>query len=80
MRKQNTFLHLALFITLSVVSIFLTSMTLYAGGEVLFLFFKGIPINFTMGNIFLLCKISLSVGSFVGSVMWIARLLKIKGF
>ncbi len=39
MRKQNTFLHLALFITLSVVSIFLTSMTLYAGGEVLFLFF-----------------------------------------
>jgi hypothetical protein len=80
MRKQNTFLHLALFIALSVVSIFLTSMTLYIIGEFLFLLFKGIPINFTMENIFLLCKISFSVGSFFGSGMWIARLLKLKGF
>jgi len=80
MRKQNTFLHLALFITLSIVSIFLTSITLYVAGELLFFFFKGIPISFTIENIFLLCKISLGVGSFVGGGMWIARLLKLKGF
>ncbi|EOQ49960.1 hypothetical protein FDX06_03565 [Citrobacter sp. wls618] len=80
MRKQNKFLHLPLFIALSIVSIFLTSITLYVAGELLFFFFKGIPINFTMENILLLCKISLSVGSFVGGGMWIARLLKLKGF
>jgi hypothetical protein len=80
MRKKNTFLHLALFIALSIISIFLTSITLYVVGELLFFFFKEIPMNFTMENIFLLCKISLSVGSFVGSGMWIARLLKLKGF
>ncbi|RPH22322.1 hypothetical protein EHN07_16960 [Buttiauxella warmboldiae] len=80
MRKQNTFLHLAIFITLSIVSIFLTSIILYVAGELLFLFFKGIPMNFTMENIFLLCKISFSVGGFVGGGMWIARLLKLKGF
>ncbi len=80
MRKQNTFLYLALFIALSIISIFLTSITLYVVGELLFFFFKKIPINFTMENIFLLCKISLSVGSFVGGGLWIARLLKLKGF
>lgn len=80
MRKQNKFLHLPLFIALSIVTIFLTSITLYVAGELLFFFFKGIPINFTMENILLLCKISLSAGSFVGGGMWIARLLKLKGF
>ncbi len=80
MRKKNTFLHLALFIALSIISIFLTSITLYVVGELLFFFFREIPMNFTMENIFLLCKISLSVGSFVGGGLWIARLLKLKGF
>ncbi len=80
MRQQNVFLHLALFIVLSIVSIFLTSITLYVAGELLFFFFKGIPINFTMDNIFLLCKISFSIGSFVGGGMWIARVLKLKNF
>ncbi|AIJ09125.1 hypothetical protein F7P84_20020 [Edwardsiella anguillarum] len=80
MRKQNAFLHLAIFIVLNIVSIFLTSITLYVAGEMFFYFFKGIPINFTKENIFLLCKISFSVGSFIGGGMWIARLLKLKGF
>ncbi|GAJ67366.1 TraG family protein [Edwardsiella piscicida] len=46
----------------------------------MFFFLKGVPINFTMENIFILSKISLGVGGFVGGGMWMARLLKLKGF
>jgi len=80
MRKQNSFLFLLLFIALSVASIFLTSIALYATGELLFFFLKGKPMHFTKENIVLICKISLSVGTFVGGGMWIGRLLKFKGF
>lgn len=59
---------------------FLTSFTLYVAGELLFFYFRGIPVNFTIDNVFIICQISLGVGSFVGVVMWWARLLKIKGF
>ena len=68
------------FIALSATSIFLTSFTLYVAGELLFFYFRGIPVNFTIDNVFIICQISFGVGSFVGVVMWGARLLKLKGF
>ncbi|MEL7594468.1 hypothetical protein ACEUC8_12480 [Aeromonas veronii] len=57
------------FVALSVTSIFLTSFTLYVAGELLFFYFRGIPINFTIDNVFIICQISFGVGSFVGVVM-----------
>lgn len=71
---------LIILITLSVLSIFFTGLFLYFIGELFYFLYDGIPINFMMSSIFMLCRISLGTGCFIGGGMWIARLLKLKGF
>jgi len=71
---------LIFFFLISVLSIFFTGIALYAFGEFFFLFYKHIPVSFTMYNFLLIFKISIFIGGFVGVFMWAARLLKLKGF
>lgn len=80
MRLLNAVLLLVFFVFISMASIFLTGFVLYVCGEFFFLFYKQIPVSFTTYNLLLICKISVYVGSFVGIVMWAARLLRLKGF
>ncbi|AIX73974.1 hypothetical protein Y888_06885 [Mixta calida B021323] len=77
---MRSILLLVFFVLISMLSIFLTGLALYAFGEFFFLFYKQIPVSFTTYKFFLICKISVYVGGFVGMVMWVARLLKVKGF
>lgn len=71
---------LVFFVFISILSIFLIGLFLYAFGELFFIFYKKIPVSFTTYNFLLICKINVYVGSFVGVVVWAARLLKLKGF
>lgn len=80
MKMTGALLLLIFFIILSVLSVFLTAFVLYVFGEFFFLFYKGVPVNFTVGGFFIICKISFGVGSFVGVGMWVARSLKLRGF
>ncbi|MFY7342236.1 hypothetical protein, partial [Enterobacter cloacae complex sp. IR5422] len=61
---------------LSMVSIFLTGIVLYACGEVFFLAYKGIPMSFSSDIVLFLGKISICIGIFAGVMLWIANLLK----
>lgn len=63
-------------ITFSIVSIFLTGVVLYICGEFVFFFYKGIQMSFSSSIFFLLIKISISIGSFAGLMLWVANSLK----
>ncbi|HCT3172659.1 TPA: hypothetical protein OTT09_004046 [Enterobacter asburiae] len=63
-------------IAFSIVSIFLTGVALYIFGEFFFFFYKGIQMSFSSSIFFLLIKISVSIGSFAGLMLWIATSLK----
>lgn len=63
-------------ITFSIVSIFLTGVVLYIYGEFVFFFYKGIQMSFSSSIFFLLIKISISIGSFAGLMLWVANSLK----
>ncbi|MEZ0534700.1 hypothetical protein [Enterobacter sp. KB-221C9] len=63
-------------IAFSIVSIFLTGVVLYICGEFFFFFYKGIQMSFSSSIFFLLIKISVSIGSFAGLMLWVANSLK----
>lgn len=76
MKYLKFILSLGFGIVFSMVSIFLTGVVLYVCGEILFFFYKGIPVYFSSSIFLFLGKIGLYIGSFAGLMLWIASLLK----